>query len=461
MRYQAIKLHDQAHIRTITERGGHHFLSRRYTRIERFIHTLECTVLAVSALQQAWSLLQGSCGRLLRYVVIGRLAYDLAILEDDTALAMLADTQLAAGVSWYVDRYQALALLDTSLQQLQDVLHASRQCRTQWRVSVEEASQSAAADCVRIGHLVMQSAGDNGNFHLSISELTMCRGRRYCVTGSSGKSLLLATIGGVACSPHITTSGSVSVPAGWRSIVVSQQLYLPKDAQLGEAIAFPSELTIAAARGACSAAFTLDDIAALLRQCDIDAPHSHTSRQQSAGTGAGAGASVADMLTTKHVDWETRLSSEQKRKIAVLSAVMQQPDMLFLDDAFSGLTQPAVSLLQTLIQRYLPRSLVLVVDQQAQLAHSLRNEYNGGARGRWGPGRCSDVYFARIHVSGGTCTVTALCEEHTTSVRSRCSSTMQARPGEVAHGSNESERVGQAVRSRKRRIQTQSAEHTV
>ena len=69
-------------------------------------------------------------------------------------------------------------------------------------------------------------------------------------------------------------------------------------------------------------------------------------------------------------NWSTILSGGEKKKIAIVSAIMKKPDILILDETFDSLG-PSIIVAHQMLRKYLPSALILVVDHYAQT-----NNYN-------------------------------------------------------------------------------------
>ena len=64
-------------------------------------------------------------------------------------------------------------------------------------------------------------------------------------------------------------------------------------------------------------------------------------------------------------DWYSVLSGGQKQKIKIISAIMQEPDVLILDEAFNGLDKKSIDLIQAIIIEQLPNILVISIDHSS------------------------------------------------------------------------------------------------
>jgi ABC-type uncharacterized transport system fused permease/ATPase subunit len=74
---------------------------------------------------------------------------------------------------------------------------------------------------------------------------------------------------------------------------------------------------------------------------------------------------IADLHTEK--EWATILSGGQKRKIAIIGAILKEPNIVILDEVFNGLDAASVKIAQRMLKQYLPETLMLIVDHNYEL----------------------------------------------------------------------------------------------
>ena len=78
-------------------------------------------------------------------------------------------------------------------------------------------------------------------------------------------------------------------------------------------------------------------------------------------------------------DWRAILSGGQKKKIAIVTAILKNPDIAILNEVFNGLDRDSVIIAQKMLKRELPGTIFLIVD------HNYK-EHNHG------------FYDARVHL---------------------------------------------------------------
>lgn len=194
---------------------------------------------------------------------------------------------------------------------------------------------------------------------LNIDRLELEISRRFALVGDSGKgkSSLLSLIKGIV-NDHIKCSGSISFPIIDQQksniTMISQHDYFPIDISLLEVIFYPkrflsNEERLLAEKKAIS----------LLKAINIDI---HATQATNEG--------LISLINEK-LDWANVLSGGQRKKIAIISAIIKNPNILILDEVFSGMDPKSINDAQKLLMEYLLDTLFLVVDH-----HALYNNFN-------------------------------------------------------------------------------------
>jgi ABC-type uncharacterized transport system fused permease/ATPase subunit len=145
--------------------------------------------------------------------------------------------------------------------------------------------------------------------------------------------------------------------------MLSQQDYFPMYTTLLEVICFPREVpTDPIIRNILKS-----KIIKLLKEAKIDQVQDKKGK-------AIQGESIIDLLQndTEVINWNDRLSGGQKKKVSLISAILHNPGILILDEAFVGLDERSIPLMQKMLKKYLPNTMKLVVDH-----HGLHNNNLG------------------------------------------------------------------------------------
>jgi putative ATP-binding cassette transporter len=169
---------------------------------------------------------------------------------------------------------------------------------------------------------------------VAAKEIALIAGDRVLVNGPSGagKSTLFRAIGGIW--PFGT--GSVSVPAGARVMILPQRPYLPI-ASLAAAVAYPAPPD----------RFEIAAIRSVLVAVGLPA--------------------FADRLS-EEAHWNRMLSLGEQQRIALARAILHAPDFLFLDEATASLDEPVEAALYKLLYERLPRTTVVSIGHRSTLA---------------------------------------------------------------------------------------------
>ena len=79
----------------------------------------------------------------------------------------------------------------------------------------------------------------------------------------------------------------------------------------------------------------------------------------------GEGVDNGLTLDTVGNNWAVRLSGGEAKKTQIVSAIIKKPDILILDEIFTGLDPKSKVIIQRMLKKYLPNTLILVVDHEA------------------------------------------------------------------------------------------------
>lgn len=142
-------------------------------------------------------------------------------------------------------------------------------------------------------------------------------GKRYVITGpsGSGKSSLITKIVGTK-ENNIGGEGSICYPKNAKISLINQQNYFPLNKNMQEIIFYPRDVK--------------EEKITLIQQLLVRVGSARRRPNQTE-------------------DWYSVLSGGQKQKVKIISAIMQEPDVLILDEVFTGLDKISIELMQTII----------------------------------------------------------------------------------------------------------------
>jgi ABC-type uncharacterized transport system fused permease/ATPase subunit len=210
---------------------------------------------------------------------------------------------------------------------------------------------------------------------VNIEHLELAPGKIYVFTGKSGcgKSSVLKAVKSEALLGKLVAHGEISIPTvnGHEAniLLIDQEAYLPGNTTLLETIYFPSLLP----KDEAELATIRQKVINLLKAVEID---------QFSGDSEGD-KGILSRLDSK----EFRLSGGQIKKITIIQAILSQPDILIMDETFTGLDPRSVIKLEQAIKTYLPDSIIISVDH-----HAKENNYN-------------HFYDHEVHFENGTVSI--------------------------------------------------------
>ena len=192
-----------------------------------------------------------------------------------------------------------------------------------------------------------------------IDNFTFDLSKTYAITGKSGcgkTSTLIDLKSGV--SGALSSSGEISIGLidGQKPKImfIDQNLYLPSESTLLESIFFPNILSL---RNATQFTQLKERVINLLKELEID------EFIMQPGNSNG----IISRLDEK----EFKLSGGQSKKVAIIQAIINKPDILIMDETFAGLDKKSIVLVEQVLKKYLFSAMILTVDHHAE-----DNNYN-------------------------------------------------------------------------------------
>lgn len=233
-----------------------------------------------------------------------------------------AFSQVHGALSWFIRVYKALVELSASIERL-----------AQFRLAIAESQNShhgnTVGDTIQVNDLALSTP--QGKPLLSGLNLQFPVGSWSKLSGRSGlgKSTLLRTLTGVW--PWF--DGTWQRPQG-RSLLLPQKSYIGYG--------------------------TLREIVCYPEQPDVDSEHLIQLLND-------VGLSEWSGYLDKQLNWENILSGGQKQRLAFARVLRIAPDVLWLDEATSGLDVISAQKLLELVKTRLPLCTVIAVSHQSEI----------------------------------------------------------------------------------------------
>jgi|GEM_PF-2627090 ABC-type Mn2+/Zn2+ transport system ATPase subunit len=181
------------------------------------------------------------------------------------------------------------------------------------------------------------------------SPIELLHGRTYVILGASGagKSSFISKLMGLTVDPNVTAAGKISFPylehpGRIAKMMITQRDLFPKAHTLLETICIPGIDPRTANREA---------IIKLMAQI-------------------GLSRDIIDELDFP----PENLSGGEMKKIKVVSAIINQPQVLILDEIFNGLDHKSVYQIQSIIKEKLPDSIIMVIDHEHESHDDIFNK---------------------------------------------------------------------------------------
>ena len=177
--------------------------------------------------------------------------------------------------------------------------------------------------------------------------LTLGQGAAILIRGRSGigKTTLLRAIAGLW--PYV--DGKVTRPSGTKSLFLPQKPYMPIGT-LRQALHYPAEV------------MTADQATEVLRQCQL-------------------GHLVAQL--DREDDWSRILSLGEQQRLAIGRALLNNPQVLFLDEASSAMDEGLEYAMYQLLRKTLPEAILVSVGHRSSLLEFHTQELELLGQGKW------------------------------------------------------------------------------
>jgi putative ATP-binding cassette transporter len=235
-------------------------------------------------------------------------------------------------LSIFIDVYRDLAEWRAVTARLDGFEAAAAQAEAAAARSAIKLGSGDGRNAVEIRELLIRLP--NGKPLIAADEIIIKPGDSVLLSGPSGagKSTLVRAIAGI----WPFGSGTIAVPAGARLVLLPAQPYFPV-ATLAAAVTYPAE----------PGTFTKAAIAGVL-------------------VAAGLPGLVARLDEETH--WSRILSTGEQQRLGIARAILQAPDVLFLDEATASLDEPAEALLYQLLKVRLKDATVVSIGHRSALA---------------------------------------------------------------------------------------------
>jgi putative ATP-binding cassette transporter len=268
--------------------------------------------------------------------------FSKAIQLGDVIQTAQAFGQVQDSLSFFRSSYDSFASYRATLNRLEGFLDSSAAARAMPAVQCDEQAEGLQLQGLSVSRPDGQALLRDLDLQLQPGESVLIKG-----PSGSGKTTLLRAVAGLW--PY--AQGRVARPMGAQSLFLSQRPYLPLG-DLRGAVAYPGQADPA-----------------------DDARLQEALRQVNLGHLAGKLGETAD--------WSRILSIGEQQRVAFARVLVNQPKVVFLDEATSATDEGLEHALYTLLRAQLPHSVLVSVGHRSTLEtfHSHRLTLDGA--GGW------------------------------------------------------------------------------
>lgn len=236
--------------------------------------------------------------------------------------------QVQTSLSWIIDSYANIANMKAVAERL-DGFNASIKNWGEARAEAKQLFSQNKGNALTLSDLEI-SLPDK-KVILQCKDITFSK-KSYLITGisGSGKSTLFRAIAGIW--PFV--KGEMSLPANLKVMFIPQKNYMP-NGKLIDALCYPG-IDIA----------SIDIIPSLLKDTGLD--------------------EFIDRLEEVN-EWGRVLSLGEQQKVAIIRAILNEPGLLFLDEATSSMDDESEKQAYSMLKQYLPKTMVISIGHRSSM----------------------------------------------------------------------------------------------
>jgi len=353
-KYTAILNNDIENIRTITERGGLAASRAKTQQLVVDLRKLQETQNLWGSVNGVWGTVSGITDAIFTLYLVGDGISNGIIAFEDRIKVRQACPNLLSTLAWPSDNKQTVEQLNKAINRINIVeanTHEDADSRDQINRTTEESNQLILQDL---------EIGFKKRVLVNIEDLRLDMGKVYVLTGEEGcgKSKLISKIYGLK-ENGVSGKGNIYYPQingeKPKIILLSQRIYFPLDSSLQEVLSYPDtipsdpKLNEEQRKNMCS----------LLKEIGLK----HFSDTDTTDD------EVLTLDSKQH--WPDRISGGEQAKMLLVSAMLQKPDILLLDETFTGISDGSLPMVQRALKKQLPNTLIIVIDHKAKT-----NNYN-------------------------------------------------------------------------------------
>ncbi|WP_252178718.1 ATP-binding cassette domain-containing protein [Endozoicomonas sp. 4G] len=357
--------------RTIGSGAKKDFMVEKYSQLLLALRKTEASQSQAGLIAGSWYRGKGLADFLAKSLFIAKKMSTGEVAYDDYQALLFASDSVSDAYSWHANNVDTLLSFRQAVYSIYSL--GTEIYNPPKALSKQPDYQAQKGNEIAI-HLEAFSMGHPKGVLMTDQALTIPRGY-YAVSGASGsgKSSLLSKIrreagNGIWATGNVTyTTANGELPEVFHA---EQLTYLPPSTTLRELVTLRLEKGSDNQPPASQhplhpkhrADLTDQELIDLLKEIDFCPEKQwHLLKEQ----------------LRDERNWKDQLSGGQIKKLALLSMINRRPEVAILDEIFAGMDPASVQRTQEMLKKYLPDSLLLIVDHNAA-----QNNYHGFYSGR-------------------------------------------------------------------------------
>jgi ABC-type multidrug transport system ATPase subunit len=332
----SITKNDFPNIKIIAEKDGLNATKSSFQKIFKGLQQSGDDSRFWDTIDSIWGTFIGSCGFIIKEgflvyeIYAGRIPFDQAAVIQD------ATYKVTGVISWLGEarNTEGINMALARINQLENKIYNPPEQATSAERIPSQTNNTLISENLEVGFEKPL---------ISIKDFNLEKGKIYALTGRSGKgkTRLLYKLKGIKADGSYS-KGVIQLPSHDgtepKIVMVSQQDYFPIDATLNEVLSYPDQAS--------------------------NSPEDEAKIKELLHNVFDGESRVSSLDLTSKEDWYS-FSGGEKKRLALISAILKKPDILILDESFAGLDTESILIIQKMLKE-LRDTIIIVVDHHAR-----------------------------------------------------------------------------------------------
>lgn len=331
VRTNTIMGHDFSNVKPIFTAKSQNTVSDRHKNLMDKTNNLNIKSSLFNVLYEVWQSCNSYTNMIFKNIILGYKIFTKVIKSDQVYEAWSHFDNVDEFFSWPDTNQATINGLKPSLERVEKFLNDEQEIVK----SPTKIIYSKRGNNLELQDLTLSL---NNETLVTIPKLRFKQGERYVISGiaGSGKSSIIAKINGII-HDGIDASGEISFPSNAKkTVMLTQDDYFPAHSSLLDILCLPGK-----------APQNEEERANLIKKAKKLLNETQLGREID--------------LEEKKTNYSAELSGGQKKKIKIVSAIIQNPDILLLDEVFTGLDKASIKNIQNMIKKYLGSTMIIAI----------------------------------------------------------------------------------------------------